>query len=155
VPFLSPEKLLVILAVAVVVLGPDKLPKVAKQIGALWGEFRRFREKLESEVRSNLHDLPSTESITQAVRSPLSVLDNLADSYPRKDAKLTESGAAAPSGTQHVARESSSATNNAAGQAELQEQPRSTLPRVADDTGVVAHHIRSGGGVIQDEPRMN
>ena len=37
VPFLSPAKLLVILVVALVVLGPDKLPRVAKQIGATVG----------------------------------------------------------------------------------------------------------------------
>ena len=42
VPFLSPAKLLVILVVALVVLGPDKLPRVAKQIGGdLWGDFRK------------------------------------------------------------------------------------------------------------------
>src|ERR1700683_5605965 len=80
-PFLSPAKLLVILVIALVVLGPDKLPKVAKQIGVLWGDFRKFRENLESEVRGNLPDLPSTDTITQAVKSPLSFLDNLADTH--------------------------------------------------------------------------
>ena len=80
-PFLSPAKVLVILVVALVVLGPDKLPKVAKQIGGLWGDFRKFRERLESEVRGTFPDLPSTDTITQAVRSPLSFLDTLADSH--------------------------------------------------------------------------
>jgi sec-independent protein translocase protein TatB len=75
---LSPAKLLVVLVVALVVLGPDKLPKVARQIGSLWNDFRRFREKLESEVRGTFPDLPSTETITQAVRSPLTFLDSLA-----------------------------------------------------------------------------
>ena len=79
--FLSPAKLLVILVVALVVLGPDKLPKVAKQIGSLWGDFRKFRERLESDVRNNFPDLPSTETITHAVRSPLSFLDTLADTH--------------------------------------------------------------------------
>lgn len=41
-PFLSPAKLLVILVIALVVLGPDKLPKVARQIGGLWGDFREI-----------------------------------------------------------------------------------------------------------------
>jgi Sec-independent protein translocase protein TatA len=45
-PFLSPAKLLVILVVAVIVLGPDKLPKVAHQVGSLWRDLRRLREKL-------------------------------------------------------------------------------------------------------------
>ena len=70
VPFLSPAKLLIILVVALVVLGPDKLPKVAKQIGGLWGDFRKFRERLETDVRGSFPDLPSTDKIAQAVRSP-------------------------------------------------------------------------------------
>jgi sec-independent protein translocase protein TatB len=75
---LSPAKLMVVLVVALVVLGPDKLPKVAKQLGTLWGDFRKFREKLESEVRSAIPDLPSADTITQAALSPLTFLDSLA-----------------------------------------------------------------------------
>lgn len=76
---LSPAKLLVVLVVALLVLGPDKLPKVAKQLGGLWGDFRKFRERLELEVRDTFPDLPSTDTITQAVRSPLTFLDSLTD----------------------------------------------------------------------------
>ncbi len=78
-PFLSPVKVLVILVVALIVLGPDKLPQVARQLGALWGDFRRFRERLEHDVRGSFPDLPSTDRITQAVRSPIAFLDGLAD----------------------------------------------------------------------------
>ena len=76
---LSPAKLLVVLVVALMVLGPDKLPAVARQLGGFWRAFRAVREKLESEVRDTFPDLPSTETITQAVRSPLSFLDSLTD----------------------------------------------------------------------------
>jgi sec-independent protein translocase protein TatB len=81
VPFLSPAKLLVILVVALIVLGPEKLPRMARQIGGLWSDFRKFRERLESDVRGSFPDLPSTDRITQAVRSPLSFLDSLADTH--------------------------------------------------------------------------
>ena len=81
-PFLSPAKLLVVLVVAVVVLGPEKLPKAAKQIGSLWGDLRRLRERLESDVRATVPGLPSTERIHQAVRAPLSFLDELAGTGP-------------------------------------------------------------------------
>ena len=81
---LSPAKLLVVLVIALVVLGPDKLPKVAKQVGRLWGDFSKFRDKLESEVRSALPDLPSADAITQAVRSPLAYLDSLATDEDEK-----------------------------------------------------------------------
>ncbi len=95
-PFLSPAKLLVILVVALVVLGPDKLPKVATQIGGLWGDFRRFRERLESDVRGTFPDLPSTEQIAQAVRSPLSFLDTLADTHGRRATRRHPDRSTAP-----------------------------------------------------------
>ncbi len=79
--FLSPAKLLVIAVVALAVLGPDKLPTLAKQVGSLWRDFARFRQKLESDVRGSFPDLPSTETITKAVRSPLTFLDTLADGH--------------------------------------------------------------------------
>ena len=77
--FLSPVKLLVVLVVALMVLGPDKLPKVAGQVGALWGDLRRWRVRLESEVRTAFPDLPPVHEIAHAVRSPLTYLDRLAD----------------------------------------------------------------------------
>ena len=99
-PFLSPAKLLVIVVIALVVLGPDKLPTVAKQIGGLWRDFRRFREKLESEVRGSFPDLPSTDTITRAVRSPLAFLDNLAetDGSGNEPASDVAAGAGSPDG---------------------------------------------------------
>ena len=74
---LSPPKLLIVLVVALVVLGPDKIPGAARQVGAFWGEFKAFRQKLSSEVRDTFPDLPSTEVITRAVHSPLTFLDSL------------------------------------------------------------------------------
>jgi sec-independent protein translocase protein TatB len=82
--FLDPAKVLIILIVALVVLGPDKLPGVARQMGAAWGELRKFRQKLESEVRGTFPDLPSSQQVAQAVRSPLAFLDQLADAHERE-----------------------------------------------------------------------
>jgi sec-independent protein translocase protein TatB len=78
---LSPEKLLVILVIALIVLGPDKLPSVARRVGALWSEFNRWRAHLETEVRGAFPDLPSTTEIARAVRSPIALLDRLADEH--------------------------------------------------------------------------
>jgi Sec-independent protein translocase protein TatA len=93
--FLSPVKLLVILVVALAVLGPESLPRVAKQIGGFWGQFKSFRQSLETQVRGSFPDLPSTETITQAVRSPLSFLDTLAD-RPDPGAPEASTGGPAP-----------------------------------------------------------
>jgi sec-independent protein translocase protein TatB len=78
---LSPAKVLVILIVALVVLGPEKLPGMARQLGSLWADLRRLRARLESEVRGVLPDLPPTHELAQAVRSPLSYLNRLADEH--------------------------------------------------------------------------
>jgi TatA/E family protein of Tat protein translocase len=86
---LSPAKLLVLLVVALIVLGPEKLPQVARQLGAAWGELRRFRSRLESDVRGAFPDLPATHEVAQAVRSPLAFLDRLADEHEKASAAAT------------------------------------------------------------------
>jgi sec-independent protein translocase protein TatB len=83
---LSPAKLLVLLVIALVVLGPEKLPQVARQLGAAWGDLRRLRSRLENEVRGAFPDLPPTHEVAQAVRSPLAFLDRLADEHERSRA---------------------------------------------------------------------
>lgn len=54
---LDPAKILVILLVALVILGPERLPKAARQLGAFWRDLNRFREKMEQEVRNAVPDL--------------------------------------------------------------------------------------------------
>ena len=48
----GPEKLLVVLLVALIVLGPDKLPNAARQIGKYLSEFRRISQGFQQEIRS-------------------------------------------------------------------------------------------------------
>jgi sec-independent protein translocase protein TatB len=74
---LDPAKLLVIAVVAVILLGPDKLPQVARQVGAAWRSFAEFRHKMEAEVRSSIPDLPSSADIARLARSPSALLDHL------------------------------------------------------------------------------
>jgi Sec-independent protein translocase protein TatA len=85
---LDPAKVLVVLLVALVVLGPDKLPRAARQAGAAWSQLRQWRARLEEEVRGSFPDLPSTDRITQVVRSPLSFLDGLADDHQQGTATV-------------------------------------------------------------------
>ena len=82
---LSPAKVLVVVVVALVVLGPDTLPRVARQVGALWSTVTQFRARMESEVRDTFPDLPSTDTLTQAIRSPLTLLDTLAGYHGTSD----------------------------------------------------------------------
>jgi sec-independent protein translocase protein TatB len=74
---LDPGKLLVIAVVAIILLGPDRLPRVARQVGGAWRSFNEYRHRMESEVRNSMPDLPSTAEIARLVRSPSALLNHL------------------------------------------------------------------------------
>ncbi|MGI8776873.1 MAG: twin-arginine translocase TatA/TatE family subunit [Acidimicrobiales bacterium] len=48
---LGAPEILVILVVALIVLGPSKLPEAARQIGKAMGEVRRWSQSVQSEIR--------------------------------------------------------------------------------------------------------
>ena len=76
---LDPAKLLVIGVVAIILLGPDRLPQVARQLGGAWRSFNEFRHRMESEVRNTMPDLPPTSEIARLARSPSALLNHLSN----------------------------------------------------------------------------
>ena len=162
-PFLSPAKLLVVVLVAIVVLGPDKLPKVARQVGSLWGDFRRLRERLESDVRGNFPDLPSTDKITQAVRSPITFLDSLADTHAADNDAARPVGDGPPPDPVGDDVVPSGGTNRPNGAVRADEtasvpgvtvsDPQGTVH--ARDPGTTVHALRDSGPIVPDDPSMN
>jgi len=70
---------MVIVAVAMLLLGPDKLPEVAHKLGSSWRALKRIQERVEAEVRGAIPDLPSTGDIARIARSPINLLNQLAD----------------------------------------------------------------------------
>jgi TatA/E family protein of Tat protein translocase len=84
--FLSPIKIMVIVAVVLLLMGPDKLPEVAHRLGSSWRALKRLQERVESEVRDAIPDLPSTGDIARIVRSPVNLLNQLSDRVDAKEA---------------------------------------------------------------------
>ena len=89
---LSPIKIVVIVAVILLLLGPDKLPEVARKLGQSWRALRQLQERIESEVREAVPDLPSAADIARIARSPVNLLNELAN---RVDERETPSAGAA------------------------------------------------------------
>ncbi|HUZ10467.1 MAG TPA: twin-arginine translocase TatA/TatE family subunit [Acidimicrobiales bacterium] len=89
---LRPLNLLIVLVVAVILVGPDRLPQVAKQLGAAWRAFRQFHQRVEQEVRETIPDLPSSSEIARMARSPVAFLNQLAD-LPGDDAAVPDPAA--------------------------------------------------------------
>lgn len=86
---LSPIKLILVAAVIMLLMGPDKLPEMAHRIGSSWRALKRLQERMESEVREAIPDLPSTGDIARIARSPISLLNQLADRVDAKEAADT------------------------------------------------------------------
>jgi Sec-independent protein translocase protein TatA len=118
--FLDPGKLLVIGIVALMVLGPDQLPKLARTVGSLWHDVRRWRATLDEQVRAAFPDLPATQDIAAAVRSPVAFLDRLA----------RESVSVAPGGGSAVAPEAGPGTAVAAVVPSVAADPWDSWPTV-------------------------
>ena len=82
---MSPVKIMIIVAVALVLLGPDKLPDVAHKLGSSWRALKRLQERVETEVREAIPDLPSANDIARIARSPVHLLNQLADRVDQKE----------------------------------------------------------------------
>ena len=76
---LSPIKLLLIAVVTAVLLGPDKIPEVARNLGRAWRRLKQVQGRIESEVRHVIPDLPGTSDLARYARSPINLLNELAD----------------------------------------------------------------------------
>ncbi len=76
---------MIIVAVVLLLLGPDKLPDVAHKLGSSWRALKRLQEKVETEVREAIPDLPSANDIARIARSPVHLLNQLADRVDQKE----------------------------------------------------------------------
>jgi sec-independent protein translocase protein TatB len=83
---LSPVRLLIIVLVALIVLGPEELPKYARQAGAAWKTLRGLQQRVETELREAVPDLPKSSDIARYARSPISLLNQLADRAAAEEA---------------------------------------------------------------------
>lgn len=58
---------MVILLIALIVLGPDKLPETARKIGNVMGELRRMSSGFQNEMRSAMDEVvrPPLETVKE------------------------------------------------------------------------------------------
>ena len=58
-PSLGPAEILVILVIALLVFGPNKMPEIARQVGRGVREFRKVQQHLRSELRDVVSEFDS------------------------------------------------------------------------------------------------
>lgn len=150
---LSPLKMVVVILVALVLVGPDKLPGLARQIGGAWKAFRSVSSKLEDEVRSSMPDLPSSGDIARFARSPVALLDSLAK---LEDTELTPDPGAAPiDQSEHLVADPGAPAPDSATSTGTADEPTSpeVLPpgSITPDRTVLPSGLSAASGPV-DEP---
>ena len=103
-PSLGPAEILVILVVALLVFGPNKMPDVARQAGKAFAEFRRVQQHLRSEIHGAMSDLNPTDvgnpsSTTAPEASDMMGGGDPVPMLPPKDSAPSEPPQAVPDGT--------------------------------------------------------
>lgn len=57
---IGPQELILILIVALVVVGPQRLPELGRTIGKALREFRKIQDDVKDTIKFDLHDEPET-----------------------------------------------------------------------------------------------
>jgi Tat protein translocase TatB subunit len=76
-------ELFVILAVALIVLGPQRLPEVARMLGRVYGQLRRASEEFQQTIRQDLaalerqEDINRNKAVAQEIRERCADLEDL------------------------------------------------------------------------------
>lgn len=83
-PSLGPAEILVVLVIALLVFGPNKMPDIARQVGKGFREFRRVQQHLKSELRDVVSefDQPSSATVEQQPVPMLPPKDVASDDTP-------------------------------------------------------------------------
>jgi sec-independent protein translocase protein TatB len=81
-------ELLLILALALIVLGPKKLPELARALGKGMAEFRRATDELKDELRQMEHEIE--ESSVDAAGKDAPSLEKPSDPTPPSPAAVAE-----------------------------------------------------------------
>jgi sec-independent protein translocase protein TatB len=93
---LSPVRLLIVAVVGLILVGPDKLPQYARQAGAAWKSLRSVQQRVEDEIRTAVPDLPRSVDLARYARSPISLLNQLADRAEADERKASAANGDAP-----------------------------------------------------------
>jgi sec-independent protein translocase protein TatA len=81
-PSLGPAEILVVLVVALLVFGPNKMPEIARQVGKGFREFKRVQQHLKSELRDVVAEFDAPSSTPSVGPDPVPMLPPKDDAAP-------------------------------------------------------------------------
>lgn len=84
-------ELLVIMVLGLLVLGPQRLPEVARTIGRLYGQLRRASEEFQRTIRQDLaalerqEDANRNKAVADEIRERFAELEEVQTAVPLKE----------------------------------------------------------------------
>lgn len=81
-------EVIVIMLIALIVLGPQRLPDAARQIGKTMGELRRLSSGFQNEVRSALEAPPEDRSAAGATERAVEAVSAQGTARPKRRTPL-------------------------------------------------------------------
>jgi len=78
-------EIIVILVIALIVIGPERMPEVARKIGQFMGKTKRFIHSMKenSEITETVRDLQNSMNIEEEKRNLESVSETLQDDFSK------------------------------------------------------------------------
>ncbi|MDG4811400.1 Sec-independent protein translocase protein TatB [Hydrogenovibrio sp. 3SP14C1] len=78
-------EIIVILVIALIVIGPERMPEVARKIGQFMGKTKRFINSMKenSEITETVRDLQNSMNIEEEKRNLESVSETLQDDFSK------------------------------------------------------------------------
>ena len=156
------SELIVVLIVALLVLGPDKLPQYARKLGAALAEFRKASDEATREIRENVvgpleeaqrplrEAAESVEDAGRAVRNNFGDVKSSLENVGRAEKSGTQSAPenAAQFETQTASAPDTSVSDAPSGEADAQSetQAASESATAPDTSGTQAASVREEVG---------
>ncbi|MBI5892937.1 MAG: twin-arginine translocase TatA/TatE family subunit [Deltaproteobacteria bacterium] len=70
-------ELIVILVIALIVLGPEKLPDIATALGRAFGEFKKATDELKGSVKESMKDMDLEKPYTPPKKQEQTISPNI------------------------------------------------------------------------------
>lgn len=75
---ISGFELFIIIAFALIIFGPDKLPQMARTAGRFINQFKRFQEDMENVIRAEMYGADKRQRIAETVGGSVATAESVA-----------------------------------------------------------------------------
>lgn len=80
--FLDFQEIVIIMVVAVVIFGPDKIPEIARGLGSAVRKLKEASEDIKQEIMNPVQDVDPTKDITRTIKE-LNPMNEIEDSFKK------------------------------------------------------------------------